>query len=60
MQTKIKVIEVNDPKVEIDAFKTALLFIYNAYKNVELTGDSALAVLYIGNLLNFNYKQFLY
>ena len=42
--------EVNDEMVEIEAFKTTLLFIYNTYKtkNVELTGDSALAVLYIG------------
>ena len=41
-------IEVKDERVEIDALKTALLFIYNAYKKVELTGESALAVLYIG------------
>ena len=41
-------IEVKDERVEIDALKTALLFIYNAYKKMELTGESALAVLYIG------------
>ena len=41
-------IEVKDEKVEIDALKKTFLFIYNAYKNVELTGESALAVLYIG------------
>ena len=34
--------------VEIDAFKTMLFFIYNAYKNVILTSESALTVLYIG------------
>ena len=34
--------------VEIDALKTTLLFIYSTYKNVELTGESALPVLYIG------------
>ena len=39
---------MKDERVEIDAFRIVLLFIYNAYKNVELTGDSALAVLYIG------------
>ena len=41
-------IEVKDEMVEIDALKTTLRFIYNAYKNVELTGESALSVLYIG------------
>ena len=34
--------------MKIDALRTTLLFIYNAYKNVELTGESALGVLYIG------------
>lgn len=43
-----KVIEMKDEKIEIDAFKIALLFIYNAYKGVELTGETALSVLYIG------------
>ena len=41
-------IEIKDERVEIDALKTVLLFIYNAYRKVELTGESALAVLYIG------------
>ena len=39
--------------VEIEAFKTTLRFIYNGCKNVELTGESALAVLYIGIDQNF-------
>lgn len=43
-----QVVEVNDDWIEVDAFKTTLRFIYSAYKNVELTGESALAVLYIG------------
>ena len=34
--------------VEIDAFRTMLVFCNSAYKNVVLTGESALAVLYIG------------
>ena len=45
-------IEIKDERVEIDALKTALLFIYNAYRKVELTGESALAVLYIGIIKN--------
>ena len=45
-------IEVKDERVEIDALKTALLSIYNAYRKVELTGESALAVLYIGIIKN--------
>ena len=40
--------EVNDEQVDIDAFKTALLFVYNGYKNVVLTSESVQAVLYIG------------
>ena len=46
---------MKDEMVEIDAFTTTLLFIYNAYKNVklELTDESALAVLYIGIALTF-------
>ena len=34
--------------VEVDAFKTMLLFCNNAYKNVKLKRGSALSVLYIG------------
>ena len=45
-------IEIKDERVEVDALKTALLFIYNAYRKVELTGESALAVLYIGIIKN--------
>ena len=41
-------IEVTDERVEIEALKTTLQSIYSSYKNVKLTGDSALAVLYIG------------
>ena len=45
---KIKVVEIKDEMVEIDAFKTMILFCNNSCKNVRLTGDSALPVLYIG------------
>ena len=37
--------------VEIDAFKTMILFCNSAFKNVVLTRDLALPVLYIGILL---------
>ena len=39
---------MTDERVEIEALKTTLRSIYSSYKNVKLTGDSALAVLYIG------------
>ena len=48
---KIKVVEVKDGMVEIDAFKTMILFCNSAFKNINLTGDLALPVLYIGILL---------
>ena len=41
---------VNDERVDIDAFRTALLFIYNGYKNVFLTTENVQAVLYIGTI----------
>lgn len=39
---------MTDERVEIEALKTTIRSIYNSYKNVKLTCDSALAVLYIG------------
>ena len=42
---------VNDEQVDIDAFRTALLFIYNGYKNVFLTTETVQAVLYIGTII---------
>lgn len=44
---RVQVVEVRDEMVEIDAFKITLLFIYSGYKNVEMTGEAALSVLYI-------------
>ena len=49
---------MTDKNVDIDAFATTLRFIYNGYKNVELTGDSALAVLYIGKIFDFFFANF--
>lgn len=44
----LKVIDVNDENVDIDSFRTMLKFVYNAYENVDMNGESALGVLYIG------------
>ena len=45
---EIQEIEVKDPNVEPDAFRTMLHFIYKSYKDVSLSGDSVMPVLYVG------------
>ena len=43
---------MKDERVEIDAFKIMLIFIYSAYTKLKISRESVLAVLYIGIIIN--------